>query len=317
MPEELLVTVAGSIVAAFAAAAAVLLLCGWPWRAPRVAFVSAGVVVGLGLAFYAGCLLFRPELRWPPREAQDRLLFVLFPAVLAVEFVGAFVRRPRAVVWLLRAGVAAGAARVLLHNIAYLKDLSGPDTAEWSPGTAALIFGGLAVALAVVWALLIALMTRAPGRAVPLALAITCLGAALVVMLSGYASGAMLGLPLAAGLAGVVAGSLVLPGQTDLRSALGPGVVGLFSLLVIAHYFSDLKAARAVLLFAAPLLCWVPELVPARGSWPRVRALARVALVAIPIVIVLVGAGKSFVESSRPSATANEPTDDDYSNYKP
>jgi hypothetical protein len=317
MPEELLVSMVGSMVAAFATAAAVLLLCGWPWRAPRAAFVSAGVVVGLGLGFYAGCLLFRPELRWPPREAQDRLLFVLFPAVLAVELCGAFVRRPRAVVWLLRAGVAAAAARVLLHDIAYLKDLSGPGTAEWPPATAALIFGGLAAALAVVWALLIALLTRAPGRAVPLALAITCLGAALVVMLSGYASGAMLGLPLAAGLAGVVAGSLVLSGQPDLRSAVGPGVVGLFSLLVIAHYFSDLTAERAVLLFAAPLLCWVPELVPARRSWPWLRALVRVGLVAVPVVIVLLGAGKSFVESSRPSANANEPTDDDYSNYKP
>jgi hypothetical protein len=315
MSQELMLAMGECVAAAFAAAAVVLLLCGWPWRAPRPALVSAGAVVAMGFAFYAGYRLIHQFPRWPPREAEHRLLYLLLPAALAVELFCAFVRRPRALVWLLRAAVAVSAGRVLLHDSIYLKDISGPDTAEWTPAVAALILGGMAAALAAVWTLLNLLMTRSPGRAVPLALALTCLGAALVTMLSGYASGGMLGMPLAAGLVGVTAGSLVLRGPVDLRAVVGPGLVGLFSLLVIGHFFSELTIPHAVLVFAAPLLCWLPELVPLRGAWPRVRELARVALVAIPIAVVIVQASRTFAERSAPSTNSTESADDEYSYY--
>jgi hypothetical protein len=316
MSQEQLVAMAEGVAAAFAAAAAVLLICGWPWRRPGRALASAGVVVGTGLGFYAGYLLTCPPPRFPPREAQDRFLVVLFPAVLAVEFWTALYHRARWLVWLLRAVLAACSARVLVHASSYLTDLSGPGTAEWTPAEAFLKLGCSSAALLSVWALVGGLMPRAPGRSVPLALALTCGGAALVVMLSGYAGG-MLGLPLAAALAGVAIASLLLPSETDLSGTVGPGVVGLFSLLLIAHFFSSLRVSHAVLLFAAPLACWLSELRPFRRARPWLRGLVRVLAVAVPVTLVLVQAGQKFAEDSGPKSGENEPSADDYSNFTP
>jgi len=315
MPEDMPIVMAEAIAAAFAAAAVAMLLCGWPWRLPRPALVTVGTVVGIGIGFYAGCLLLRPFPHWPPRDDQGRLLLVLFPAVLAVEVLAAFVRRPRSLVWLLRAVVAASAARILLHDSIYLKDLSGPGTAEWTPTVQAATLACLAIALAIVWTLLEVLMVRVPGRSVPLALAITTAGAAIVVMLSGYASGGLLGLILATALAGITAGSLALPTNTDLRGLIGPAMIGLFSLLVTGHFFGELSVSHAALLFAAPLLCWVPELTPVRSTLPWLRALARVALVVVPIAVCAVQASRGAMQDSQPEASANEATSDDYANY--
>src|SRR6267378_2427680 len=102
--------------AAAATAAAVLLLCAWPWREPRPVRAAVGIVLGIAVGFYVGCWLlgFRPH--WPPREDQDRLLLLLFPAVLWVEIVAAFPGRFRWLIWLPRLGVAALAAPILLHD---------------------------------------------------------------------------------------------------------------------------------------------------------------------------------------------------------
>jgi hypothetical protein len=312
MPEDLPFVLAESIVAAFATAAAVMVHCGRSWRAARRVRASAGAVLGIGAGFYAGCWFLDLAPRWPPRVDQDRFLFLLFPAVLIVELEAVFARRARPVVCLARAAVVAGAGRVLLHGSVHLQEPSSTDTAEWPP---VLALGCLAATLATVWTLLAMLMRRAPGRAVPLALGITCAGAAMIVMLSGYATGGMLGLPLAAALTGVVAGSLLLPHGADPGAALGPGVVGLFALLVIGHFFGELTVRHAVLLFLAPLLCWLPELPLVRRTWPWLRAFARVAVVAALVAVVVVEAGRTFAKASLPSEDANEPTSDDYSSY--
>jgi hypothetical protein len=303
MPEDLRILLAKAMAAAFAVAAAVVVHCGRSWRAPRRVRVSAGLVLGIGIGFYAGCWFIGPAPRWPPKADQDRLLFVLFPAVLFVELEAIFARRALPVAWLARLVVVAGAARILLHNSVYLADLSGPASAEWTPAKAVLWLGGMAAALAIVWTLLAVLMRRAPGRAVPLALALTCTGAGGSVMLSGYASGGMLGLSLAAALAGAVAGSLVLPRRSDLHAVIGPAIVGLFSLLVIGHFFAELTISHAVLLFSAPLLSWLPELPLARRAWSWLRAVARVSLVAVLVAVVVVQARQSFAKAQASSGT--------------
>src|SRR5205823_2311547 len=156
-------------------------------------------------------------------------------------------------------------------------DSAGPGTSEWSSATAWVVLGGLAAALAASWALLDRLTDRSGGRPVLLALAVAAAGSGLTVMLSGYATGGMLGLPLAAGLAGAAAASLLLAGKPDLKGAVGVGVVGLFALLVVGRFFGSLSTAHAALLFAAPLLAWLGELPWARRAGPRLRALAATA----------------------------------------
>src|SRR5436190_10394904 len=202
MPDPILILEAMG--AAAATAAAVLLLCAWPWRKPGLVRSAVGSVLGIAAGFYVGCWMlgFRPH--WPPSEDQDRLLLILFPAVLGLELLAAFPGRLRWLIGLARLGVAAGAAPILLHNSIYLTDAAGPGTQEWSPAQAWMIPAGLALAMASVWAALLVLDRRTPGRSLPLAVSLACAGAAVTVMLSGYASGGQLGLPLAAGLAAVV-----------------------------------------------------------------------------------------------------------------
>jgi hypothetical protein len=96
---------------------------------------------------------------------------------------------------------------------------------------------------------------------------------------------------------------------------IGPAVVGLFSLVVIGHFFGELSVSHAALLFTAPLLCWLPELPPIRSNLPWLRAFARVALVAVAIAASVVQAGRSFIKDTQPDVGASEATSDDYSSY--
>ena len=315
MPDPLLI-LESSIAAAVLAALAVL-LAGWPWRRPRPGWVAAGGALGVGAGFLVGAWALGLAPHFPPREDQDRLLLVLLPAVIGVEVAVAFLRRLSWLAWSLRLAVAAGAARVLLHGSIYLSDSAGPGTRAWSPDRTWLVLGGLAAGLAATWALLDRLARRGASRAVLLTLALATAGTGLTVMLSGYASGGQLGFPFAAGLLGVVAASLVLAAP-DLRGPIGVGVVGLFALLVVGHFFGNLSSANAVLLFSAALLGWLPELLPARRVWPSVRGVARVVLGAVPVAVALTLAVQKFAaDSAPPSATpsARVPSVEDYMNF--
>jgi hypothetical protein len=84
---------------------------------------------------------------------------------------------------------------------------------------------------------------------------------------------------------------------------------------MIGRFFGNLSVANGLLLFLAPLLCWLPETVPIGKSMPWLRGLARVALVSLAVALTVVQAGRSFVKDSAPSGGGNEATVDDYSNY--
>jgi hypothetical protein len=287
---------------------------GFPWRSPRPARAAVGWVVGVGAAFYLGCRLLGRWPHWPPRDGEDRLLVVVLPAVLGVELLAALSLVPRWLARALRLAVAAAAAPVLLYNTIYL---AGSGTPEWSSSQAAVILGGLAAALAALWALLGLLLRLAPGRSVPVALSVACGAAGAAVMLSGDLTGGQLGLPLAAALGGAAAGSLLVRGAPGASGALGVGLVGLFSLLVIGRFFAELTTTHAVLLGLAPLLCWLPELPYVRRVPAWARGLARLALVAAPLVLVVVQAQQKFAEDSNSPTTpaAGEPTFQDYMDF--
>ncbi len=304
MPDPVLIL---EVLAVAAALAALAVFAGAALgRAPL------GGVLGAGAAFYVGCRLLGLWPHWPPREDQDRLLLVLLPAVLAIELAASFPRLPRRLVWVPRAAVAGAAAPVLLYQTTYLADLAGPGTREWTGAQAGLILGGLALALAAVWAALAVLVGRSPGRSVPLALALTCAGAAATVMLSGYATGGQLGLPLAAALAGAA-----LARRQAAPGLLGFGTVGLFAVLLIGRFFGQLTTAHAALLGLAPLLAWLPELPYARALPSRLRGLARVAVVLLPLALALTQARARFLEDSRrpTSPGTAEPSLEDYMNF--
>ena len=56
---------------------------------------------------------------------------------------------------------------------------------------------------------------------------------------------------------------------------LGVAVVGLYSLLVIGRFFGELSSTHAIVLFASPLLAWLPELPGLRCLPQWARNLAR------------------------------------------
>jgi hypothetical protein len=300
-------------------AAALVLVLGWPSRRRWLILASAAAVLGVGSGYYVGIWLLGVRPHWPPREDQDRLLFLLFPVVLIVEVVAVFAGRFRWLAWLPRVAIAALAARILLDNSTYLTDLSGPGTREWSPTESVLILSILAVALAGVWALLALLMRRAPNRSAPLAVAVVCAGAAVAVMLSGYATGGPPALALAAAIVGATVASFALPHPPNLTGVLGLGIVGLFALVVVGRFFGSLTTANAAALLFAPLLCWLPELPYLRNAWAWVRALVRVVVVAAPamavLAILVLTQQKPPQDADNPSPGSPQPTRDDYLNF--
>jgi len=77
-------------------------------------------------------------------------------------------------------------------------------------------------------------------------------------------------------------------------------------------------ASHTLVLFFAPLLCWLPELPYAR-KWlgPRVRVYLRLALVALPVIVVLILAQQNFAHNSAQTSTGSqEPSIQDYMDYR-
>jgi hypothetical protein len=299
-----------------AVAAAIVMLLGWPWRAPNRVRARIGGVLGGGGGIYVGCWWLGVSPNWPPREDQDRLLFVLFPALIVVEAVVAFAARPRWLPWLLRMAVAASAAPILLYGSSYISEPAGPGSREWTLVQTGLILGGLATMLAAVWGALGLLVKRSDCRSVPVVLAIVCAGASVTVMLSGYASGGQIGLTISAALLGAVIASLVWAGTPEMDSVVSLGVVGLFALLVVGRFFGQLSTANAAVLFGAPLLAWGAELpFVRRGGWV-VHSVARVILPAIAVAVALLLARQQFLADAARTARSNDPSADDYMKFE-
>jgi hypothetical protein len=310
-------------------AALAVLAGGWPWRSPHPGRAGVAGVVGPGAAFFLGAGLIESWPRWPPAEDQDRFLLILLPAVLLVEGIAAVPRVPRRLAWALRLLLAVGAGPVLLYGSPLMGALAGRGTGPWSPSQAATALAVLAAGLILVWAALGSLVASRPQRSTLVALALTCGGAAATVLLSGYATGGLRGLALAAALAGAAVAFRVLSPPRGLTGAVGVGVVGLFALVVTGRFFGSLTTFHAVLLLLAPLLCWLPALAPLGRLRPAARGALSALLVALPLALAVVQAervreqaeeGQGETEASEPSSppappVAPEPTPQDYENF--
>lgn len=314
MPDPLLL--AQAFAASALTAAVAVLIFGWPWRASHRRRTSLGLMLGMGGAIAVACLLLTIRPHLPPREDRDRLLLVLLPALFVVETLAALGMRP-SFVCPLRLLVAASAAPILLYDSVYVADVAGPGTRQWTPSQAALVFIALGAVLSALWCLLAWLVRRTESRAVPLSVALSCLGSAATVMLSGYASAAGIGVALAAALTGSTLAMLVLSPRPNLNGVLALGVVGLFALLVVGRYFGELSLGHAVTLLLAPLLCWLPEMPYVNRLGSHGRDVVRVALTTVPIALALTLAYQQFVRDLARSAPASigEPSLQDYLDF--
>ncbi len=314
-PAQILKAATGAAVLA----ALVCLLFGGASRRPRPGWMAAGGALGVGAAVYVGAWLLKLAPHFPPREDADRFLLILLPAAVGVELMAAVLpRRAAWLAWALRLVVAAGAARVLLHDSTYITDSAGPGTREWSPTETWLILGLLAAALSTAWAMLDYQAARNAGRMTVLVLSITSAAAGVVVMLSGYASGGQLGFPLAGALAAVTIVSLAAGEPPNLSGAIGVGLVALFALLCVGRFFGNLTTLNALVIFSAPLLTLVAELLlPTRLGVP-LRRFGQALLSIVPLAVVLILAVQKFNADSRRPTTpdaSDSATFEDYLNF--
>jgi hypothetical protein len=288
-----------------------LLLVAWPERNARPWRLRAGWIAGLAAGIYAGCGVLDQWPRWPAPEDRDRFLVILLPLTLAVEAASAWLpsRWPAR---LLRWGVAAAAAPILLYNTTYLADLAGPNSAEWSPDQAALILAALGAALAGEWELLALFQSRTSERAASPVLVFVLLASGITVMLSSYYRGGLLGFPLAGAISGATLASYArMPhaaaSQSHGGNNLGVGLVGTFTLLVIGRFFGALPTGTMICLFAAPLVAWVSEVPPVRKWSPRARALTRLVAVAVPLILIVTWAQMRFIAAFSARSKPIEP----------
>ncbi len=297
-------------------AGTVLLISGLPWRAPSPVRSRIGGMLGMVAGILTGCWWTDALPNWPPREDQDRLLLVLLPAVAGVEIVIAAMPRPRWLAWMLRLIVSAGAAPILLYGSSYVTDLTGPGSREWPLALSVLIFGLLALGLAVVWWAVWLLTKRSASRSIPVLLALVSGGAAVTILLSGYANAGQTGLTFPATLVGLAIASFARKGPPEMDGVVGVGVVSLFALLVEGRFFGQLTTMNALLLIGAPLLGWCAELPRLRRKNSIAQGIVRVLLPMIPVAIALIVAQRQFVaDTTKTSRQSIEPSADDYLNF--
>jgi hypothetical protein len=318
MPDETLLVVA---LAAAAVAAGLVLALAWPWRVapPSRAALGwvLGVAAGFALGFYLGVRWFGWTINWPPTEGKDRLLLVVLPAAVLVECLAAFRRVRWWLAWPMRLVVAAGAARVILHGSITLVPGPFPDERTWSAEETPVRLAVLGLLLAGLWLSSALLIRQAPGWSVPLALAVVGGGAGVTIMVSGSLEDGGLGFPLAGALAGAALASLLVRPPVDGAHAIGLGTVGLFGLVILGHFFSELSETNAWLLLGAPLLGWLPELPYVRRLRRPLRDGLRVLLVAIPVGWALFQASeKSRQDAQPPSSPGNGNLEQQYKEYE-
>jgi len=272
----------------------ILLLFAWPWKFTRSACLGIGWTLGVGLGFFAGCWVLGFWPNWPPTIDRDRLLLVLLPITILVEFVASLALFPSWLKWILRFGLAVGITPILLHGTIYLADIAGPGTREWPLPQAIFIVVGLACLLIITWILLEWLQSRSSGKTTGTALFLTSAASGVTIMLSGYSSGGQMGIPLSGAFAGAIFVSFFLHTPVHKVRFSGVGLVTLFSLLLLGRFFGTLPSFSAICLLLAPLGALIPEITGLRNLNLKLRTVLRVILVAIPLFFVVSAAEKKF-----------------------
>jgi hypothetical protein len=273
----------GSFAAAFVLSAMVVALGRSTGRPRGASREAAAIALGVGV----GMFVLGVAPRWPPREDGDRLLLLVLPGIVLLEALLPSLGLPRRARLAARILAAAAVAPAVLHGSSYVVDLAGPGSATWPPMRRYSILAALAAALFAAW-LTLSMTNRRSGSAcrVPLALAVAIAGASACVMLSGYATGGMRGLPIAGAIAGAAVASARLDGD-DGEASVGVGSVALFGLLLSGWAFGALKPDAAIALFLAPLLCALPEAFPPPRLKPATRTAVALLLVATATAAVV------------------------------
>lgn len=294
MPDPVL-SLQAMTAAALASALCVLALV-WRRQAASPARVNVACILALTAGLLLGYRVLQLRLPWPPVNGLHRLLLIILPGAITIELLAGSARLPQWLSGLLRICLAAVTGRILLHGSVYLNGANG----GWTILQTGVVLLCAALLLTAEWRLLIALSQRSCGVSIPLALGISIQATGMTVMLAGYVTGGAAAFPLAAALIGASLATSVVAPRAPLPGLIGSGVVGLFGLLFVGRYFGGLSTGQALVLFLAPLLCWITELPILRGRSPWLIGTLRLVLVAIPLVITLILARQDFITKTLP-----------------
>jgi hypothetical protein len=307
MPDPLLIL--QSMVVAACVSAAALAVVALPRRPASPSRAGIGWSLAIGVGFLAGCWVFGRAPRWPPKVDLDRLLTIVLPLVVVVEGGLAYSRAPARINWLIRWLVVLASARILLHNSVYLV---GPESSRWTALETWLLLAGVAAGATVVWFGLQWYSERNKGATGPLILALTAVAVGVTTMLSGYATGGQLAMPLAAAIAGATGIAWAIGAPSS--GAIGVGYLLTCCLIFVGLHFAELSAFHATVLVTAPLWCLLTEIPLVKSRRPWIKKILAAVLVAIPLAVVLIQLQRQFVERSK-SATDAEPSQPSISDY--
>jgi hypothetical protein len=182
-------------------------------------------------------------------EARDFLPLMVILAVIP-DAVAAGGKGGAILGWILRAGLCLFVPWRMLWGTKYLPKVAPPanfDTGAWGPLEAALWIGGAAAALLVVWSVVRAENTESPRLRSVLAV-LAAFAASTTVALSGSLTLGQLTGVLVATLAGCAIVAWWLKVGRGPDAAAGPIVIAFGGVLVLSHFFAELKLLYAGLL---------------------------------------------------------------------
>jgi hypothetical protein len=268
---------------------AIVLVIAWrPWRSQRTpAGGEWGGPLALGAGFAAGYLALFGRPPFPPIDSTDWLFFLA--VLLAVSgVIDGLWRLPG---WL-RCVVGLAVAALTVTSL-----LSPLVRNTWGPAEGAAWLAALAAIVWLVWSSLDALAGRDGNDSLVLQLVAVSGMASLVLMLSGSLKLAQLGGAQTAALGASLLVSLVSRSRGFARGAIPVFVVLSSGLMISGHFFASLTAANALLLGAAPLLCWIDQIPTVHNLRRWQRVVVRTIAVLIPCLAALAIAVVDFIRA--------------------
>ena len=240
------------------------------------------------------------------REAKDFLPLVAMAGILP-DMLASYGGGRRIAAWVMRGLLCVGLPWRLLAGSSYLPSASAApnpfNTSAWSTGEAVAWLGGIGASLCLVWATWRAGRKETP-RLRGVLVAIVCLAASLAMAMSGSLSyGQLFGVITAAATGGVLVAWLASLDRGP-EAAAGPLILAFGGVIVLGHFFAELKLVNAILLITA---------LAAAGGWcfPRLKhsAWLRGVLCLILVGIAVGGAAADF------RATQQESAENPYSQF--
>ena len=228
------------------------------------------------------------------QEAKDFLALMVILGVFP-DAVAVYGKQGRVVAWVLRVALCVCLPWRLLAGSIYLPKATATanpfNTSAWSTVESISWLGGIATVLTCLWGLWLASRDHAP-RVRSILTVLVLFAAAITLALSGSITYAQLLGALVATLTGCTIASSYWKLERGPDAAAGPILMAFGGVLVLAHFFAELKLLYAVLLVVAFAVA---------GSWffpgKSWSTLLRCAICLVLVGLAVTLAGMDFAEA--------------------